>query len=257
MAIQAERRVKTEMSEDLKVLGISASPRHGNSEFLLDHAMDEVAKLDLGPRILVEKYSFAGKKFSPCIGCFACGKNGGHCVIEDSFQELQPRWFAADAIVYAVPVYVMNIPGQLKCFFDRLCNSQYGDKENSLKRLNVAAMISQGGSHSAGQESALKELIAYTVLTGGLPVAAGTRNSYTGVRGWTNHNLGTDALANRFQEADDEVVELVKQARDLASQAAIAALIVKKGALAMRDELRSRAEYRSLIRRIEGGGAPS
>ena len=239
------------MQENLKVLGISASPRHGNSEFLLDHALDEARKLDLDSEIRVEKFSFVGKKFAPCVGCFACAKNGGRCVIEDSFQELQLRWFAADTIIYSVPVYVMNIPGQLKCFFDRLCNSQYGDKENSLKRLNVAAMISQGGSHSAGQESALKELITYTVLTGGLPVAAGLRNSYTGVRGWTGHDLAADALAGRFQEADNEVVELVSQARDLASQAVIAGLIVRKGALAIRDALRSRAEYRSLIRRIE------
>ena len=244
------------MEESLRVLGISASPRHGNSEFLLDHALDEIRKLDLGTKIEVIEYSFVGKKFSPCVGCFVCGKNGGRCVIEDSFQELQPEWLAADAIVYSVPIYVMNIPGQLKCFFDRLCNSQYGDKENSLKRLNVAAMISQGGSHSAGQESALKELIAYTVLTGGLPVAAGGRNSYTGVRGWTSHNLAVDALSSRFQEADDEIVELVDQVRDLASQAAIAALIIKKGALAMQDKLRTRAEYRSLIRRIEARSTP-
>lgn len=233
----------------LRVLGISASPRHGNSEFLLKVGFSVLKSLQFGVDIEDEIYSFAGKRFSPCVGCLSCLTNGGFCIVKDGFQELQPKWLEADVIVYSVPLYVMNIPGQLKCFFDRLCNSQYGDKANSVKKLNVSAVIAQGGSHSAGQESAIQELQTYTVVTGGIPVAASAHSSYTGVRGWTRHDLNPGVLAARLAAQDAEVVEVVEQAKDLVTQAVLTACIVSRGAEAMQDVLDVRPEYRSLVRR--------
>jgi multimeric flavodoxin WrbA len=73
----------------IKILGISGSPRHGNSEFLLNQAIDEIKKLKT-IETETEIYSFVGKSFSPCRHCLACVKTG-ECIIEDDMQELKKK----------------------------------------------------------------------------------------------------------------------------------------------------------------------
>ncbi|HAE42340.1 MAG TPA: flavodoxin family protein, partial [Clostridiales bacterium] len=58
----------------IKVLGISGSPRKGNSQFLLDIAL-ESAKM-VSDEVEVESYSIRGKKFGGCVMCQNCQEDG-------------------------------------------------------------------------------------------------------------------------------------------------------------------------------------
>jgi multimeric flavodoxin WrbA len=64
----SEKRLK------VKLLAISGSPRAGgNTEWLLDQAIDEAKKVAIEWKVEIEidKYSTAGKFFLPCISARA------------------------------------------------------------------------------------------------------------------------------------------------------------------------------------------
>jgi multimeric flavodoxin WrbA len=67
----------------------------------LDEAIQAAAEVN-HVRIQTVKYSFRGKKFPPCIGCFKCLDNEhfGEWVIQDNFQELRDLWVSSDVIIY-------------------------------------------------------------------------------------------------------------------------------------------------------------
>jgi multimeric flavodoxin WrbA len=135
----------------IHLLGISGSPRkYGNSQFLLDIALN--AAQEYAPRnVRTELYSMAGKIFHPCNACNQCHDKLGYCrQTDDDFQELRDKWFPADVIIYLVPVFHMGVPGQLKCFLDRLGNSVV-ESFNS-RPLKVIWVITQGSGLSTGQE---------------------------------------------------------------------------------------------------------
>lgn len=128
----------------IKVLGIAGSPRHGNSEYLLECAL-EAANGAAPDLVQSEFYGLVGKKFAGCLSCLKCADMKGECVQKDSFQELRDKWHEADVILYSVPVYHMCIPGQLRCFIDRLGNSSYCYYNMSVPKVTkVVGAITQG-----------------------------------------------------------------------------------------------------------------
>jgi multimeric flavodoxin WrbA len=99
----------------MKVIGFAASPRRGgNSETLLD----EVIKGLRAGGVEVDKIRTHELSFSPCINCGRCNVLG-RCVIEDSFQELFQRLIECDGVVFASPLYFMNVPAGGKSLIDR------------------------------------------------------------------------------------------------------------------------------------------
>lgn len=113
---EGERRT---MTDQIHILGLCASPRQGNSDFLLDKAL-EIAS---GARTEVKRFSLGRKPIAPCDACMAHRALKGECRIKDAFQEMRDLWLGADVVIYSFPVYHMGIPAQLKSFLDRLGNS--------------------------------------------------------------------------------------------------------------------------------------
>ena len=56
------------MDSKIKLLGISGSPRKGNSYYLLNETLKDIDNIDFPVETTI--YSFAGKKIQSCIGCF-------------------------------------------------------------------------------------------------------------------------------------------------------------------------------------------
>lgn len=98
------------------VLGLAGSPRRGgNSESLLDEAL-------LGAReagATVEKVALASLRFSPCIACGACEETG-NCVLDDDMQGLYEQVGAADALIFASPIYFYGVSAWAKAAIDRV-----------------------------------------------------------------------------------------------------------------------------------------
>lgn len=55
-----------------------------------------------------------------CIGCDCCVLNG-KCVLSDEASELMDKIAKADGIIVASPVYLQQVSGKMKTFFDRTC----------------------------------------------------------------------------------------------------------------------------------------
>lgn len=97
------------------VLGLQGSPRQkGNTNDLLQIFMNAVRKLGVVTQII----TVARKDIKPCQGCGFCEKNG-FCIIKDDMVEILHRFWQADLIVMATPVFFYSTPSQLKALIDR------------------------------------------------------------------------------------------------------------------------------------------
>ncbi len=236
--------------DKVKLLGISASPRKsGNSRYLLERAL-KAAEQTAPDGVRSELYSFAGKKIAPCISCFRCTELGD-CAIEDDFQGLRDKWAEADAIIYSAPVYHIGIPGQLKCFIDRLGNTLYhyygGQVSRSLKSVGV---VVQGSHLFAGQEQVITTLISHAVLLSCVPVAGDPWPSYLGAAGWTRNEMRKDSMRQLHEEGEADALVSVAAAESLGKRVVQMALLLRAGGEASRDMLRGDGGYDAFLGRL-------
>ncbi len=233
------------------LLGICGSPRpKGNSRYLLEIAMEAAAAAG-GERVRTELYSVAGKEFKPCTSCYTCSSRQGNCFQKDDFAELRDKWAAADAIVYSVPVYHLGIPGQLKCFIDRLGNSLWSYYGGVVtKSLRVFGIITQGAHIFAGQEHTLTDLINHALVMGGIPVTGDPWESYIGAAGWTACGDRKDSLRRLVEEKDRDALVTVRAATSLGRRVAQMALLIQAGGQALREELEVDGGYGIFLRRL-------
>ena len=217
--------------QQIKILGISGSPRIGNSSFLLSVALQAAANVNSGV-VSTDSYSFKGKQFGPCMGCFKCGdeKHYGECTIKDDFQELRDKWLAADGIIYAVPVYHLSIPGQMKCFIDRLGNTVKKIRDvPAPKFMKTIGAIAQGMHLFAGQESTISFLLQHAVLMNCIPISGDGWQSYLGAAGWTGAQRGRDSIGDLHRASDKDADIAVQAAGSLGKRVTEMAFIIRQG----------------------------
>jgi multimeric flavodoxin WrbA len=247
------------MRQNIRVLGISGSPRRGNSAFLLDQAL-EAAREAGGDSVEVRTFSFRATKFGPCLGCGQCEKLHGECAFKDSFQELRDLWLWADVVIYSVPVYHMSVPGQVKCFLDRLGNSLFFRYQDLLppgsstltKQLKVIGALAQGCHTFSGQEHTLTDLINHALVMQCIPVAGDMWEAYIGAGGWTANEVDTEALARQYGAGDTDAGVAVRAAKSVGKRCVETAALLKAGAVVRRSELERDPLYRPFLDRLEG-----
>ena len=102
----------------VKILGICGSPRKRSAYSALEAAL-EAAK-NSGEEVETELIELRGKKINPCIHCNNClKKNMDRCTVyEDDMTPLYDKFYEADGILIASPVYEMNITAQTVIFMD-------------------------------------------------------------------------------------------------------------------------------------------
>jgi multimeric flavodoxin WrbA len=105
----------------MKVIGISGSPRKGNTEWMLEKLLKDIEKSGVDTElILLRKSTIKG-----CDGCLSCDIGGearkGTCRINDDMQGIYPKLLEADAWALGTPVYFELLSGLLKNFMDRTC----------------------------------------------------------------------------------------------------------------------------------------
>jgi len=71
----------------------------------------------------VERSDLASLRIGGCSSCYACfaSKTEPGCRVEDDANGIFDRMIAADAVVFASPLYMWGIAGPLKQFLDRTC----------------------------------------------------------------------------------------------------------------------------------------
>lgn len=110
-----------------KVVILKGSPKKGGNTDILADAFADAART-AGHEIVdipVGRMHLEG-----CLGCRACFKTGKPCVIDkDGWNAIVDDLLAADAIVFALPVYWFGWPAQVKAALDRMfCLGSSPDK---------------------------------------------------------------------------------------------------------------------------------
>lgn len=121
----------------MKILALSASPRrHSNSAELVDELLAaaqqagaETERVDLNPL-----------NIRGCQGDLVC-KWDGRCCQPDDMQAIYDKIDAADAVVFASPVYGFTVSAQLKAVLDRLFAYLNKDLSTRIAKTKKSALI--------------------------------------------------------------------------------------------------------------------
>lgn len=234
---------------EIKVLGISASMRNGNSCYYLQRGLESISELPYPVSVEIE--TLRGKKIGPCIGCSKCREGEYRCIIKDSFQDLFLKWLEADVVIYSTPVYHLSIPGQLKCFLDRLGQSATGYCHvRSARQLKVIGTLVQGAHLAGGEEFAALNILQHSVLMNCIPVSGDGWESYTCAAGWTRNMGENDAMKQLAENGDFDTEVALRAAQSLVRRAVETAAIVQCGGRAMKEQLSGDPKYRPFLQRI-------
>ncbi len=101
----------------IKILGISASPRKGATEYSLKESLNEVNKIS---GLSTELILLRNLELNYCIHCDLCiRKESKFCLVHsENNKEIYEKFFEADGYLIASPVYSMSINAQLASFFN-------------------------------------------------------------------------------------------------------------------------------------------
>jgi multimeric flavodoxin WrbA len=101
----------------MKILTIQGSPHKGNTF----HVTEKVEQyLKQKEDIEFEHIFLKDMHLELCKGCFSCLRIGEeHCPLKDDRDMLYKKMMQADAVIFASPVYVMNVTALMKNFVDR------------------------------------------------------------------------------------------------------------------------------------------
>jgi len=135
-----------------KILILKGSPREkGNSGTLAERLADGAREAGAD----VESVHLHSLEIRPCDACNECAGAGG-CIIQDDMQGLYPKVAAADAIVFACPVYWFTVSAQLKLFVDRLYAFQSSSwKEFAGKKAAVILTYGDTDLYTSGGINAI------------------------------------------------------------------------------------------------------
>jgi NAD(P)H-dependent FMN reductase len=105
-----------------RILALNASHRgdRGQTRFFLDCLLQGAA----GAGAECEVVTLARLKINRCLSCYRCQTGEPHlvCVYDgkDDVRSVLDSMAAADILILATPIYLMNMSGLLKTFLDRL-----------------------------------------------------------------------------------------------------------------------------------------
>ena len=103
----------------MRILVLNGSPKGEKSDTLhitraFLSGMQSVAPCEVTTVHVNEKH------IEYCIGCFACKKNGGVCVLDDEMQGILEEMLKSDLLIFSFPLYSYGMPGALKNVIDRM-----------------------------------------------------------------------------------------------------------------------------------------
>jgi multimeric flavodoxin WrbA len=189
----------------MKTLAIHGSPRTTRSTtrrlagLVLEGAADagsETEMIDLTDYLI-----------TPCAACDCCSFTGS-CVFDDDVPALVNRMREADAIIFGSPVYIDNISGQMKVFFDRLADVIHYQVLAGKFGCAVATTYESGGDNVVAY---LNHVLNYLglITVGGISVATAGRVQAVEEAGPAARALGRKlarAVTNGFCDPAQEAI---------------------------------------------------
>lgn len=107
----------------MKIVAVNGGPRRGkNTDQMLGAFLEGVKRAD--PDAGIETIRLYDYTYTGCNSCFACQLKDRRdelgCQVRDGIAEQLRTVRQADGIVFASPIYYMNVSGQLRSFWERL-----------------------------------------------------------------------------------------------------------------------------------------
>jgi multimeric flavodoxin WrbA len=163
----------------MKILAINGSPRtvRGNTRRLAGYVLDGAAEAGAETEIL----DICEHRITPCTACEGCALTGT-CVFEDDFYAILSRMKEADGIVFASPVYIDNVPGQMKVFFDRLADAIHYQMLAGKFGCSVATTHTSGGDEVVAYQNHVLNYLG-VIAVGGTSIATGGNAETVGSAG--------------------------------------------------------------------------
>ena len=189
----------------MKILAIHGSPRTIRSTtrrlagFVLEGAADAGAE--------TEMIDLADYHVTPCTACEACSLNG-ICVNNDDVPSLLIRMQEADGIIFGSPVYIDNITGQIKVFFDRLADAIHYQVLAGKFGCSVATTHESGGEDVVAY---LNHVLNYlgVISVGGFSIATAGKTETVDAQEAAARTLGrklADAISNGYSDLAQETI---------------------------------------------------
>ena len=187
----------------MKILAIHGSPHTVRSATrrLAQFVLDGAAEAGAG----TEMIDLCDLRITPCSACEGCSVNG-ICVFDDDVPIIIKRMEEADGIVFGSPVYIDNVSGQMKTFFDRLADAIHYQLLAGKYGCSVATTHFSGGDEVVAY---LNHVLTYlgVVSVGGLSIATGGDAEMVDEREKEARALGkqlAEAIANGFSDPAQE-----------------------------------------------------
>lgn len=125
----------------MKLLAIVGSPREGsNTGILVEEALAEARK----EGVSTEKIVLTDYRVSPCLGHDACA-TFAKCKIEDDAPAILEKFFTAEGVLLASPVYFGNVSAQMKAFMDRCRFYRRRDWKTQAQCVGLLAVAANTG----------------------------------------------------------------------------------------------------------------
>lgn len=223
---------------DVRLVGISSSPRRGNTEILVKEALAAAAEKY---RVRIEYISFKGKEIKGCYDCKACvrrrtGSLLTQCVLEDDWRELVTPLVdpVPHGVIIGSPVYFYDVNAQLRAFMER-CTALF--KQYWYQGFpypppdwsrTAAGALAIGFHRHGGQEHALGTILNWFLANGFVVVGSHLVDrgpmGYIGGAAWQ----GVREKGTRTAVLDDEWG--LAAAKAVGEKVARTAMLLKAGA---------------------------
>ncbi len=142
----------------MKILVFCGSGRaHSNT----DHLLKQVAQGAMDNNHEIVSYNLDQLSFKGCKGCGAC-KASGTCSRIDAMTPIYQELYDCDAVVVGSPIYMGDITGQTRLFFDRWYALKNRDfSRRILDDKKGALIIVQGAQDAASYQSCLNKWMRF------------------------------------------------------------------------------------------------
>lgn len=226
-------------SSAVRIVGISSSPRHANTEILVQEALN-AASTRFG--VHTEMVSFKGKQILGCIDCKACVRRKAptvqeQCILEDDWRDLVKPLVdpVPNGIIVGSPVYFYNVNAQLRAFMERCTSLVKGYWSDEVPHRppdwsrTVGGAVTVGFHRHGGQEQAINTILNW-FLTLGMAVV-GSHDDAHGPIGYAGGGGWQDAAGSKGKDAIREDEWGLYAARAVGEKVAATAILLASGRL--------------------------
>ena len=220
----------------VKILGLSGSPRHGNTDIMVKESLEGA---DSTGDVETDFISVCDYDIRPCKSCYKCTHTNMEklCVNpevrKDDANMLFKRMLEADGWLVGVPVYFGSIPAQFKALIDRSMSVEmagYGFRNKICGALTVAF------DRNGGLERTIVDLQSWFLIHDMIPVSVGPERPTQGIacywgaaclQGWPQQ-ISSSNYEKSLEGVKEDVIGL-EAARLLGKRVAELTKVIKAG----------------------------